>query len=208
MMSYRSIRDRGASGFGGQILVGERERAENDRLGAGPPEQRNGLLPIAAIGGDDDTTRLHCNQATRFAQPVAGARVEALPLHADRRPEKGEEAQLAEMRGRLRDGGVELQHEAGGEPRFPIGRAPPRRCPVLAVDAEKVRAGFRELADLVQQNGVVHHEMDLDRQLGDGADARHEIGKEQERRREMPIGDIDWSRSAWGAIRSRSWRAG
>ncbi len=78
------------------------------------------------------------------------------------------------------------------QPRSPISdRASLDHGAVLSVDRYEVGAGFGELADLAQHDVALHHEMEVQRLRGQGADPCHLVGEEEERGREAAVRDVD-----------------
>ena len=59
------------------------------------------------------------------------------------------------------------------------------------MDADQVSTGLRELRDLIEQHGIGHHEMNVKGFPGEGPELCRQIGKEQESRGKVAIGNIN-----------------
>ena len=131
-------------------------------------------------------------QRTRLAQSRLGLGVEILPFDADARAEQRQHADAVEE---WRGGGQPASASWSTMPDF----EPPRRdrveggsgAGVLGMDADQVGAGIGELLDLAVQDGVGHHQVDMQRLRRGAARDGDEVGKKQQRRREMAVGDVD-----------------
>ena len=132
-------------------------------------------------------------------QARAGGVRQALPLHADRGAEQRHEADPVEPGRELRHRRLQPQHDPGRRAELgdEVERLGHDRT-VLGMDGDEVRARLGELADLLEHDVVLHHEVDMDRPLRQGADARDQVGEEQEGRGEVAIRHIDVVMSACG----------
>ena len=177
-----------------EVGCAERERAQHHRLGARRAQDRHGVLADAAVGGQHDAPPGPAGRDERlgFGQAGGSALVQALPLHADRGPEKREKAQAREEPCHPRHRRLDPEHHSGrnAEPLEKVERRV-RDTLVLQVEAQEVAAGVGELLDLGQKHRIRHHEVHVQRQRRRLAHRRHQIGKEQEGRREMPVRDVD-----------------
>jgi len=152
------------------------------------------MLPDTAIGSKNDAMRRAAGRydTDSFLKPRCGPFVEPLPFYADGRSEQRHEIQAWDIFGDTVHGGLDPQDHAGcnAAPVQKIDRCVSHRF-VLNMDADEITAGIDELFDLRQQHIVGHHQVNMDRPRGDLAHARDQIRKEEHRRREVTIGDID-----------------
>jgi len=152
------------------------------------------MLTDTAVGGKDDAVRRAAGRddPAGFLKPRTGTFVEPLPFYADGRSEQRYEIQAWDIFGDTVHGSLDPKDHAGcnAAPVQKIDRCISHRF-VLNMNADEITAGIDELLDLRQQYVVGDHQMNMDRTRGNLAHARDQIRKEEHRRREVTIGDID-----------------
>ena len=167
------------------------QRSHHYRFSAGGRQPGHGVLPDAAVGRKHDTMRRFGQKGARLAQARLGLGIEVLAFDADAGAEQRQHADTPQKGPRRGDRRVQLEHDAGLESpgrdflqsRVGVG--------VLCVDADQIGTGIGELLDLAGEHQIVHHKMDMER-LGRGAaGSGDEVGEEQQRWREMAVGDVD-----------------
>ncbi len=62
---------------------------------------------------------------------------------------------------------------------------------IFGMDADEISSRFCKLFDLIEEDCVRDHEMDMQGFCRGAARCRNKIGEEQQRRREMSIGHVD-----------------
>ncbi len=177
-----------------KILRAEGQRSHHDRFSAGLAQPGHGVLADAAVGRKHDAT--HAALAARSARaPRASAAsasaIEVLAFDADAGAEQRQHADTVEKGRRRGDRRVQLKHDAGLEPFAAIFSSAASALAFSAWTLIRSAPASANCSTWLCRIEVGHHQMDMQRLCRGAARDGDEVGEEQQRRREMAVGDVD-----------------